>query len=78
MVVLYPRVFDAHVYTLYRDSVTDTNVAGYSAVRVHIATFDANGTGPYNQENCKIASKLFNRQESVRVNYWCEQGYYKR
>ena len=75
-VVLYPRLFGAQVYTLYRNSITDAT--GHSAVRIHIATFDANETGPYNQENCEVASQLFKQQAGARVNYWCEQGHYTR
>ena len=45
VVVLYPRLFGAQVYTLYRSSVTDMNVTGHSTVRIHIATFDANVYG---------------------------------
>ena len=77
VVVLYPRLFGPPVYTLYRNSVTDVNVTGHSAVRIHVATFDANEAGSYNQENCEVASRLF-KQEGVRMNYWCEQGYHKR
>ena len=57
--VVYPRMFGRNVYTLYRNSGRDMSETGYSAARIHIATFDANETGAYNQENCDVASKLF-------------------
>ena len=57
-------------YTLYRDPVVGTG-------RVHMATFDAKGTGDYNKGNCEIARKLFVGQPNVTVNYWCEKGRYR-
>lgn len=75
---LYPRLFGGDVYTLYRNSATDMSPAGFSAARIHIATFDANETGTYNHENCTLASTLFKQQYGVTaVNYWCEKGRYK-
>jgi hypothetical protein len=48
-------------------------------MRIHVATFDAddNAGGTYNQENCGVARALFQSQEGVTVNYWCEKGRYK-
>ncbi len=37
-------------YTLYRGSPAIENA------RIHIATFDANESEPYNMENCQIAA----------------------
>lgn len=59
---------DSEVYTLYRDSVLSP------AFRIHVATFDAKDGRDYNRENCMIARDLFQRQEGVQVNYWCEPG----
>jgi hypothetical protein len=59
-------------YKLYRSSSADPDM------RIHVATFDANyddsasSKFPYNLENCQIARDLFQSQESVKVNYWCE------
>ena len=75
---LYPLLFEADVYTLYRNSASDRNAAGHSAMRLHVATFDTRETGTYNQENCDVARKLFQQQSGVTVNYWCEKGRYKR
>ena len=56
------------VFTLYRNSVLDTSA------REHVATFDADESGPYNQENCWTAQKLFQSQNGVTVTFWCERG----
>jgi hypothetical protein len=78
LVMFYPRLFAADVYTLYRNSATDITESGSSATRIPIATFDANETGADNQRNCELASRLFKEQDKVsRVNYWCEKGRYK-
>ena len=68
---------DNVTYTLYRSSVTDNNL------RIHIATFDSVDANKemlksYNKENCKIAADLFLSQPGVRVEYWCEQGRFKK
>ena len=57
-------------YTLYRHSFTATS-------RIHIATFDADESGEYNQENCQIAAELFANQPGVTVRYWCEKGRFR-
>jgi hypothetical protein len=77
LVMFYPRLFGADVYTLYRNSVTDRTATGHSAMRIHIATFDANVSGAYNQENCDAAKKLFKQQGGLTVDYWCEKGRHK-
>jgi len=68
-------------YTLYRNSPVD------SAMRIHIASFDADEKAEYNQENCNIASALWQKSvgnpEQVAagraaVRYWCEKGRFKR
>ncbi len=59
-------------YTLYRNSVTDENM------RIHVATFNASDTGNYNQENCKIAQELFQKQDGVITKFWCEKGVFKK
>lgn len=58
------------VYTLYRGSVLP------DVKRVHVATFDALDGESYNSENCSVAANLFQQQRGVRVNYWCEKGYF--
>lgn len=63
---------DENVYTLYRNSVTDR------ALRIHIATFDANEGHAYNMENCQLAADLFAGQSGVSVRFWCERGRYRR
>ena len=59
------------VYTLYRNSLLDP------LMRIHVATFDANESGTYNQENCQVAAGLFQAQPSVTTRFWCEQGRFK-
>ena len=61
----------SEVYTLYRSSVVTPNA------RIHIATFDADESGDYNQENCWTAADLFQNQPGVRTRFWCEQGTYR-
>ena len=60
------------VYTLYRSSVVE------SGLRIHVASFDVNERGVYNQDNCFTAAKLFEKQPGVVVNYWCEKGSFKK
>jgi hypothetical protein len=74
---LYAGVSRADAYTLYRNSALDMNADGQSAMRIHIATFDAKESGTYNQENCETARKLFQQQPGVTVKYWCEKGRYE-
>lgn len=62
----------ADIYTLYRSSVLD------AAMRIHVATFDAEISDDYNSENCEVAKSLFQDQDGVSVRYWCEKGRYKR
>jgi hypothetical protein len=65
------------VYTLYRSAVPLPG-AELPLLRIHIATFDAEGNGPgYNFENCNIAADLFSQQPGVVVRYWCERGLYR-
>lgn len=59
-------------YTLYRNSPAE------SAMRIHVATFDANEDAAYNMENCQIAADLFSKQAGVTVKYWCELGQYRK
>jgi hypothetical protein len=77
-----PRPSESDVYTLYRNSGADIAVSGYSAARIHIATFDATESAAYNQQNCDIARTSFKEHFGgvvlAKVNYWCEQGRYKR
>ncbi len=65
---------DGHVYTLYRNSPMD------QSMRIHIATFDARqkDAEAYNMENCEMAKTLYERQQGVTVNYWCEQGGFRK
>jgi hypothetical protein len=63
---------DDNTFTLYRNSVADSNM------RIHVSTFDTNEKAEYNRENCDIASKLFGAQPGVKTKYWCEKGRYKK
>jgi hypothetical protein len=67
-----PGGSEDRTYTLYRNSVTDSNM------RLHIATFDASEKEEYNRENCDIARQLFGAQPGIKVRYWCEKGRYKK
>lgn len=63
---------DAHVFTLYRNNVTDENM------RIHVATFDAAEKEGYNRGNCEQAQVLFQVQPGVKVKFWCEKGRYRK
>lgn len=58
-------------YTLYRNSFFDPKS------RIHVATFDAQEKGTYNQENCFDAVKLYMNQEGIKTKFWCEKGGFK-
>ncbi len=66
------------VATLYRSSVA------IDGARFHIATFDAadrtsnETTFDYNWSNCTIAASLFESQPGVKVDYWCEKGFFRQ
>jgi hypothetical protein len=63
----------AEVFTLYRNSVT----SGGEAMRIHLASFDADNGPDYNRQNCEIARELFQGQAGVRTKFWCEKGRFK-
>lgn len=63
---------DSHVFTLYRNSVTDENM------RIHVATFDAAAKEEYNRGNCEQAQVLFQAQPGVKVKFRCEKGRYRK
>lgn len=60
-----------NVYTLYRNGVaTDT-------LRVHVATFDADGDASANRETCEATRELFQVQPSNLSRFWCEPGRFR-
>ena len=59
------------VYTLYRSSPVD------SSMRVHWASFDADQSEGYNQENCMAGADAMNAIPGITVRYWCEKGKYR-
>jgi hypothetical protein len=63
---------DDRTFTLYRNSVTDSNM------RLHVATFDAIEKEEYNRENCGTAAKLFGAQPGVKTKFWCEKGRFRK
>ena len=65
-------LIDDSTFTLYRSSVTDP------LMRVHIATFDTDNKAAYNQGNCDLARDLFQKQDGVKVKFWCEKGRYRK
>lgn len=70
--VILTACSQSDTYTLYRNSITDENM------RIHVASFNASDTGNYNQENCKIAQELFQKQDGVKTKFWCEKGVFKK
>ena len=66
-----PTRLDAKsAFTLLRNSVLS------ESLRIHVATFDSKDGFGYNKQNCEVAKKLFQKQQGVRVKYWCENGYF--
>lgn len=65
-------VSDSNTYTLYRSSLVD------GINRVHVATFDAKDGEDYNEGNCRLAAELFQQQPSVKTQFWCEKGRYRK
>ena len=59
-------------YTLYRNSVLDSNM------RVYIASFSSGDGDKYNNENCNLAARLFQQQPGVETRFWCEKGEFKK
>jgi len=41
-------------------------------MRIYIATFDSDDGADYNSGNCWIVAKLFEDQEDVKTQCWCE------
>ena len=60
-------------FTLYRNSLT----LGGEAMRIHFATFDADGGKDYNRQKCEVARDLLQGQPGVRTRFWCEEGRFK-
>ena len=65
-------LIDDSTFTLYRSSVTDP------LMRAHVASFDTDNKAAYNQENCDLARDLFQKQDGVKVKFWCEKGRYRK
>jgi hypothetical protein len=66
------ELIDDSTFTLYRSSMTDSNM------RVHVATFDTDNEVAYNQGNCDLARDLFQSQQGVKVKFWCEKGGFRK
>ena len=47
-------------------------------MRIHVASFDSSDGENYNQENCRIAQELFQKQDGVKTKFWCEKGTFKK
>lgn len=69
----------SNTYTLYRDGASNSQLGvDLSAMRIHVASFDASESEDYNLDNCQTAQQLFQSQPGVTVRYWCEKGRYKK
>jgi hypothetical protein len=67
------RTPSSRVHTLYRSSVVGDE-------RVHVATFDADQSEPYNRDTCEEVRALEEedvRDRGVALRYWCEKGCYR-
>lgn len=69
-----PATNAPEVWTLYRTSP----ITNGEQERIHVATYDADERGRYNQTNCSIVGNLMQSQPGVTVRYWCEQGRYRK
>jgi len=58
--------------TLYRSSPGD------DAMRIHVASFDADKSAAYNDESCRLAAEHFRKQAKLNVRYWCEPGPFRK
>lgn len=65
-------VSEGDTYTLYRNSVITQDA------RMHVASFDTDEGGRYNNENCQHAMGLLQAQPDVQVRFWCEKGRYRK
>ena len=63
-------------YTLYRDSPID------KTMRIHVATFDSKAGGDMNPDYSRVAceetASMWQSNDSLRRNWWCEQGQYRK
>ena len=67
---------DVDVWTLYRNSVLD------SEMRLHVATFDSaerafSGGPSYNQQTCMETAELYAANDPAQKNWWCEPGRFR-
>ena len=62
---------NGEIFTLYRNSLTDSNM------RIHVATFDSKDGETYNKGNCDQAQLYFQNQPEVNTKFWCEKGQFK-
>lgn len=60
------------MFTLYRSSPADDHM------RIHVASFDADESAAYNEENCRLAAEHLRKQARLDVRYWCEKGPFKK
>ncbi|MDI1308679.1 MAG: hypothetical protein PSV17_04500 [Methylotenera sp.] len=63
---------NGEIFTLYRNSLTDSNM------RIHVATFDSQDGEVYNKGNCDQAQLLFQNQPEINTKFWCEKGQFKQ
>jgi hypothetical protein len=64
-----------NTYTLYRNgALSDT-------LRIHVATFDADGpddAAEVNRDNCEQARELFQLHPAAVSRFWCEKGRFRK
>jgi hypothetical protein len=79
-------------FTLYRSGIDVPTQKHDETLRIHVATFDADGGAKYNLANCEFARDLFTSNQphfrdyrsntvalgTMRVKYWCEKGRFRK
>lgn len=74
-------------YTLFRSGVDLVANVHDEALRIHVATFDANQNSEYNLANCEFAQEFFNANQphyrgsiygGIKIKYWCEKGRFRK
>lgn len=79
-------------FTLYRSGIDIPTQKHDETLRIHVATFDAESDAQYNRTNCEFARDLFTSNQphfrdyrstmvapgSMRFNYWCEKGRFRK
>ena len=91
--VCFSAIAESSEFTLYRTGIDVPVLSHDNTLRIGIATFDirpfksVEDNAKYNLQNCEFAKELFSANqphyrgstfETIRVNYWCEKGRFRK